>query len=217
MRDGFFNIIDEKPKYELKRVQRRLGARNLRPSRRASSSSTATTLASSPPPPRRRRETPADVFSTFSSPRARLRASVVFLPRREPGNRREPAGTKKRPSLSGPGLSRRSGAAGARVALWVFGPDPNGDARRGGGTGARTARRTTRRARRSFGRDGRSVEIVRFVTRYERLRFNASRVANERRSRRIQMLGSIVFLLVPSVLSLGLRLRRVGAASSALF
>lgn len=87
----------------------------------------------------------------------------------------------------------------------------------------RAARRRDRRggplavrrdgARRSFGRDavGRS-EIVRFVTRYERLRFNASRVANERRSRRIQMLGSIVFFFsFLRSFSLGLRLRRVDA------
>ena len=41
------------------------------------------------------------------------RASVVFLPRREPGNRREPAGTKKRtfPFGTGP-IGRRSGSGG---------------------------------------------------------------------------------------------------------
>ena len=50
------------------------------------------------------------------------------------GDRR---GRRSEPSLSGPGLSRR-GRSGGRAGepRWVFGPDPNGDARRGGGTGA---------------------------------------------------------------------------------
>ena len=50
------------------------------------------------------------------------------------GDRR---GRRSEPSLSGPGLSRR-GRSGGRAGepLWGFGPDPNGDARRDGGTSA---------------------------------------------------------------------------------
>ena len=157
-------------------------------------------LASSPPPPRRRPgETPDATFFSrrfFSSPRTRLPRLGRFP---SPPGTGEPAGTGGDEEANLPFRDRAyrdaAGAAGARVSPYGYLVRTRTETRgAAAGPARRTARRTTRGARRSFGRDavGRS-EIVRFVTRYERLRFNASRVANERRSRRIQMLGSIVF------------------------
>ena len=177
-------------------------------------------LASSPPPPRRRPgETPDATFFSrrfFSSPRTRLPRLGRFP---SPPGTGEPAGTGGDEEANLPFRDRAyrdaAGAAGARVSPYGYLVRTRTETRaaRRRDRRARTARRTTRRRAGGAGRDavGRS-EIVRFVTRYERLRFNASRVANERRSRRIQMLGSIVFFFsFLRSFSLGLRLRRVDA------
>ena len=152
-------------------------------------------LASSPPPPRRRPgETPDATFFSrrfFSSPRTRLPRLGRFP---SPPGTGEPAGTGGDKEANLPFRDRAyrdaAGAAGARATAGIWsGPEQTV---RGGGTGAadRSPYDATARGELQANAVGRS-EIVRFVA--IRASFRASRVANERRSRRIKCLDRPFF------------------------